>query len=47
MSKDLKIKEELAMKWLHDGAKPTETVKILFKKFKLNEKYDNSKRKTK
>ena len=28
---EVKIDEELALKWLHDGAKPTDTVDRLFK----------------
>lgn len=47
ISKDLNIKEDLVMKWLHNGAQPTETVKTLFKKLKINEKYDKSKKTTK
>ena len=29
----VKIDKEKALKWLNDGAKPTETVKSLFKKY--------------
>lgn len=34
----LKIDEEKAVKWLNDGAQPTETVKSLFKKYGIYEK---------
>lgn len=30
--KEIKINEELAQKWLNNGAQPTDTVKSLFKK---------------
>lgn len=30
--KEIKINEELAQKWLNNGAQPTDTVKALFKK---------------
>ncbi len=30
--KEIKINEELAQKWLSNGAQPTDTVKALFKK---------------
>ena len=30
--KEIKINEELAQKWLSNGAQPTDTVKTLFKK---------------
>lgn len=30
--KEIKINEELAQKWLNNGAQPTDTVKTLFKK---------------
>lgn len=30
--KEIKIDEELAQKWLSNGAQPTDTVKALFKK---------------
>lgn len=40
---DIKISEELAMKWLHQGAQPTDTVKNLFTKVGVNEKYHNEK----
>ena len=34
-----KIDEELALKWLNNGAIPSDTVKSLFRKVKLNEKF--------
>ena len=34
---DVKINSEKAIKWLNDGAQPTETVRDLFKKFKVLE----------
>lgn len=34
----IKIDEEKAVKWLNDGAQPTETVKSLFKKYGIYEK---------
>ena len=40
---DIKISEELAMKWLHQGAQPTDTVKNLFTKVGINEKFHNEK----
>ena len=30
--KEIKIDEELAQKWINNGAQPTDTVKALFKK---------------
>ena len=30
--KEIKINEELAQKWINNGAQPTDTVKALFKK---------------
>ena len=40
---DIKISEELDMKWLHQGAQPTDTVKNLFTKVGINEKFHNEK----
>ena len=37
------INEELAMKWLKTGAMPTDTVKNLFSKAGIMEKFHNSK----
>ena len=36
---ELKINEEVALKWLSLGAKPTDTVKSLFTKVGINEKH--------
>ena len=36
---EIKIDEELALKWLNNGAEPTDTVKNLFKKAGINEKF--------
>ena len=38
-SKELKIDRKLALKWLNDGAKPTETVRTLLTKEKILEEY--------
>lgn len=38
-SKELKIDKALSLKWLNDGAQPTETVKVLFKKEKIWEEF--------
>ena len=40
---EIKINEELALKWLNNGAVPTDTVKNLFKKAGINEKFHNQK----
>ncbi len=40
---EIKISEELVMKWLHNGAQPTDTVKNLFTKVGINEKFHNEK----
>jgi len=39
----VKINEELALKWLTDGAKPSDTVRNLFSKEGIMEKFHNSK----
>ena len=36
----LKINEELASKWLKNGAQPTDTVKALFTKLGINQKFE-------
>ncbi len=36
----LKINEELALKWLKNGAQPTDTVKSLFTKLGINQKFE-------
>lgn len=40
---EIKINEESAIKWLNNGAIPTDTVKNLFSKAGIMEKYHNSK----
>ena len=41
---EIKIDEEIAMKWLKNGAQPTETVKSLFKTQGINKKFADSKK---
>lgn len=41
---DLKIKDDRAIKWLNDGAQPTDTVKDLFKKYGVYEKLEEAKK---
>lgn len=36
----LNINEELALKWLKNGAQPTDTVKALFTKLGINQKFE-------
>ena len=40
---EVKINEELAMKWMQDGAKPSDTVRNLFSKQGIMEKFHNAK----
>ena len=40
---EIKIDEEKATKWLENGAIPTDTVRALFKKAGINEKFHNAK----
>lgn len=40
---EVKIEEEIAMKWLRDGAIPTDTVRNLLKKQGILEKFHNEK----
>ena len=40
---EIKIDEEAAQKWLNNGAIPTDTVKNLFSKAGIMEKFHNSK----
>ena len=40
---EVRINEELAMKWLNNGAIPTDTVKNLFSKSGIMEKFHNLK----
>jgi small subunit ribosomal protein S16 len=39
----IQINEELALKWLHDGAKPSDTVRNLFSNQGIMEKFHNAK----
>ena len=43
-AKEVKINEEKALKWLGNGAQPTETVKKLFKKNGVMEKFEAAKK---
>lgn len=40
---EIKLDEEKAIKWLNDGAIPTDTVKNLFSKAGIMEKFHNAK----
>ena len=40
----IKVDEEKALKWLKNGAQPTDTVKSIFTKLGINEKFVNSKK---
>ena len=40
---EVKINEELALKWLQEGAKPSDTVRNLFSEKGIMEKYHNAK----
>jgi len=40
---EVKIDEELALKWLQNGAKPSDTVRNLFSKEGIMEKFHNAK----
>ena len=40
---EVKINEELALKWLSEGAKPSDTVRNLFSKAGIMEKFHNAK----
>ena len=42
---EVKINEEVALKWLNQGAIPTDTVKSLFRQNGINEKFHLSKNK--
>lgn len=41
------IKEDVALKWLNEGAQPTDTVRNLFSKEGIMKKYADSKKKDK
>lgn len=40
---EIKINNEAALEWLRKGAQPTDTVKNLFTKIGINEKFHNEK----
>ncbi|HZH63126.1 MAG TPA: 30S ribosomal protein S16 [Metabacillus sp.] len=40
---EVKINEELALKWMSNGAKPSDTVRNLFSKEGIMEKFHNAK----
>ncbi len=40
---EISIKEEVALKWLNNGAIPTDTVKSLFRSQGINEKFHQAK----
>ncbi|MDD4282951.1 MAG: 30S ribosomal protein S16 [Bacilli bacterium] len=40
---EIKLDEELILKWLRTGAEPTETVRTLFRKTGILEKFHNEK----
>ncbi len=40
---EINIKEEVALKWLNNGAIPTDTVKSLFRSQGINEKFHQAK----
>lgn len=42
---EVKVNEELAMKWLNDGAQPTDTVRMILGKQGILEKFHNTKMK--
>ena len=44
---EININEEVALKWLSTGAIPTDTVRDLFKKQGIMEKFHNSKKESK
>jgi len=41
---EIKIDDEKAVKWLNNGAQPTDTVKDLFRKHGINEKFEEAKK---
>ena len=41
---EIKIDDEKAVKWLKSGAQPTDTVKDLFKKHGVTEKFEEAKK---
>ncbi len=44
---EVNIKEDVALKWLNNGAIPTDTVKSLFRSQGINEKFHQSKKESK
>ena len=44
---EVKVDEELALKWLNNGAQPTETVRSIFKQLGIMTKFAEAKNKTK
>ena len=42
---EVKVDETIALKWLSNGAQPTDTVKSLFRQAGINEKFHNLKNK--
>ncbi len=42
---EVKINEEVALKWLNNGATPTDTVRNLFSKVGIMKKFSDSKKK--
>ncbi len=40
---EIKIDEEKALKWLHNGAQPTDTVRSIFSRHGIIEKYNQQK----
>ncbi len=47
LTEEINIKEEIALKWLSHGARPTDTVRYLFSKKGIMEKNAKDKQKTK
>ena len=47
LNEEVKINEEVALKWLNTGAIPTDTVKNLFSKEGIMKKFADSKKKDK
>ena len=45
LNEEVKINEEIALKWLNNGATPTDTVKNLFSKEGIMKKFADSKKK--
>lgn len=41
---EIKIDDEKAVKWLKDGAQPTDTIKDLFKKHGVMDKFEEAKK---